>query len=353
MAKRKHNSKSGVSHRAKKRKKVQTAQEDTNIKTVKCALQKRCKNEDLYNRIQLDVSEMSALAVEASIFINYDLSRRFANGEFPDEKIPFGRYFRALLRTNADNFHLEFPDYHAIRPNNLGFYDGSIRNNIIQDQINQYETAFHNNLKLHAWDRLRRFFKYVTSDQTEIDYRDAINDTLHYLFYHEDDEHYRQPHQLLLDLLELNLDWDGAQLYDIDDPNEYHRHVYLFHNLQRVNETERLKNFELIPQPHFGSKHIQYDTQQLFELLRHMRLIRPSDEITPEMRLKKNWFRDFVQQNEYCKKQMWTSFFKVPETCTNKFRYSLKTDGVAVSFSMSKKVKQPNQLSSDDQEKRT
>lgn len=323
------------------------AESDLNLSTVKCALRKRCKNQILFDRINDDVREMSALAVEASRYFHFIQMRNFRDGEFPQEPIDFAHYFYSLLDKNIDNSEHRAldPEYRALRPN-IPFYNNSFRSNVMTDLVTQYRTVFKNNLKMHAYSRMRKFFKslVITEDDevVEIEYSD-IRNTLNYLFIEESDA---QPEQYLLDAMVEHLQWDGRRLFDIDT-ERYYRHIKLFYMLQRYNEANNFKNFKLIPQYSHGSLHIRYDTQAMFTVLTHLKLFQP-ENVPRKMKKKKNGLRDYVQQNDVERKRMWFSHFKIPQTKNKTFGFSLQTDGVAVSFCMHKKAPK-TELFTDDQ----
>lgn len=327
--------------------------------TVKCALKKRCLNDRLFQRIQEDVAEMSKLAVEASRYAHFDLMRKWRNGNFPRRKIDFSHFFKALLEQNRDTLD---PEYAEIR-GNLPFYNNSHRINLMNHLIKQLKTAFTNNIKMHAYNRLRKFFKtFITVNRRgeAVHFEnDVIKNTLKFLFNEETDA---LPNQTLLELLRNYLGWNGQTLFDVYT-DKYYRHVELFYRLQRYNEQHRYKNFRLIPQFAYGSLHIRYDTQAMFEVLRSLKLIKPDAKLKSEQkeinrkirefnktipekqkhlrkRINNEWSRDYIQNNEHARREMW-SFFKFPETDNKLFNFSIQTDGVAVSFSMVKLKIQP------------
>lgn len=340
--------------------------DEQDLSTVKCALRKRCKNEEVYNAIQEDVTMISSLAVEASRYIHFMLSAYFSNDIFDintifppsakrvrraqqlqrqvEEKIDFGYYFYALLPKYADQLH---PVYREMR-GNLPLYDISHRSNLMIDVIKQFKTSIRNNIVVHAWTRIKKFFLHFgyeneNGEFVKFKYAD-IRSTLFYLFYRETDE---VPREDLLQSLEQDLQWNrNERLFDIDIGDNYFKHIALFYRLQRFNENNRYKNFKLIPLFHFGSLHIQYDTQAMFALLKKLNLLKPPD-VPEEKRKKKNWWRDHIQQNEVEKRKMWLDFFKPPETYKKKFNFSLRTDGVAVSFSMRKPADKTSQWSNN------
>lgn len=313
---------------------------------MKCALKKYCLSDKLYERIQKDVLEMSAMAVEASRYIHWDLMRKFNDGIFPQQKIDFSYYFKALCHQDRVIYVLD-PEYSQLR-GDLPLYDCSIRSNIREHLINQYDTVFNNNLKTHAFNRLRKFFAKFgrLNDQGQFinfKYND-MRDTLGYLFYYETDS---VPDPQLLQLMTDNLGWNGEKLHDIDSDRNY-KHIEIFYRLQRFNETNRFKNFKLIPQFHFGAIHIRYDTQAMFHVLNSMKLIKKgSEDVSNEQKKKSNWRRDYYQNNENARRRMWLSVFKPPETNKKKFNYSICTDGVAVSFAMEIENKKPQVANSD------
>lgn len=352
------------------------AEETTNTVTVKCALRKRCLNEDVYKAIQEDVTMMSSLAVEASRYIHFMLSLYFYNDIFDineifplseqqqrqranraakraqlgqppkqEKQINFGYYFYSLLPKYA---HRIDQVYRELR-GDLPLYDNSHRSNILIHLVTTYETVFRTNIVTHAWKRLRKFFlkfTYTNDNGEEVHYKTAdIRSTMEYLFYRVTDS---VPQEALLQLLETHLQWNRQnRLFDINDGEQYFKHIELFYRLQRFNETNRHKNFKLIPQFKFGAIHIRYDTQGMFDLLKKKNLLKPPDVSDEKKKANPKWWRDHIQQNADEKKKMWFQFFKPPETRNKKFNFSLQTDGVAVSFSMHKPNEKPLEWSKD------
>lgn len=294
-----------------KRKADDTGQID-NVETVvvKRGLRSTCKNEDIYQKIQKDVKEMSSLIVESSIYIHWTLMKRWRTGDF--NAINFLHCYYPLMVKKKSQYLLD-PDYEILR-GPLPLYDSSYRSNIFVDSANQYEVIFHNNIWMHGYNRLRRYFKF------EPDKKKVYN-TLAYLF---NTKGANEPDEELLARMRNDLKWNGEKLDKLQNKKLFWPSIELFYNLQRYNERNNLKNFALIPIFNHGLKHIRYDSFAFYYLLSSIKLF-------------KGAWKTFDRDTE------WRKYFKFPETCTKKFNYSLQTDGVAVSFSMKKpKIETPN-----------
>lgn len=144
-----------------------------------------------------------------------------------------------------------------------------------------------------------------------------------------------------------HLNWNGVdKFYDLGtkECKTYYKHIEIFYRLQRFNERHRYKNFKLIPKFHHGCLHIQYDSQAIYGTLKKLKLVKKPN-ISAEERKKNNWERDYYQKHQ---DELWKPFFKIPETKKKKFRGSIKTDGVAISFSMCNENAQTNNDISED-----
>lgn len=284
--------------------------ENFEIVVVKRGLHSVCKNDTVYNRIQEDVREMSSLIVESSIYIHYVLMKRWKDENF--ESLNFLDLFYHLMQKKKAKYTIDY-EYEKLRIT-MPLYDSSYRPNIYRDACNQYETIFHNNMWMHSYNRLRRYFKFETD-------RKRVYKTLSYLFSSNSKE---IPDEELLNRMRIDLDWNGEKFDKIQNKKLYWSSMKLFYNLQRYNERNNLKNFALIPIFKHGLKHIRYDSTGLYYMLCNLKLFKGS-------------IKTFERDTE------WRKYFKFPETRTKQFNYSLQTDGVAVSFSM-KKPKIENQI---------
>lgn len=286
-----------------KRKEPNTDNENFEIVVVKRALHSVCKNERVFGQIQKDVQEMSSLFVEVSRYIHFSLKKQWKSGNF--EPVRFLSFYYHLMKKKKAKYALD-QEYEKLRKT-LPLYDSSYRSNLFRASANQYEVIFHNNIWMHAYNRLRKFFKFEP-DKKKV-YR-----TLSYLFQAKSEE---IPDTGLLQVLKEKLSWNGQKLDQIKNRKLFWSCLPLFYNLQRYNEKNNLKNFALIPILKHGCHHIQYDSFAFYQLLCGIKLY-------------KGAWPTFQRDQE------WRKHFKLSETVTKKFNYSLQTDGVAVSFSMKK-----------------
>lgn len=278
--------------------------ESVEIIVVKRCLRLICHNDIIFAKIQQDVREMSSLIVEASVYIHYSLMKRWENGNF--DQVNFLDYYYPLMKTKRSKYIIDH-DYAALREI-MPLYDSSFRSNLFVDSSNQYAVIFHNNIWMHAYNRLRRFFKEFEKDNSKI-YK-----TLSYLF---EKNSTKTPDELLLDKLKTILHWNEEKFDKIKLKSKYWDYIPLFYNLQRYNETNKLKNFSLIPIFKHGMHHIRYDSFA-YECLLSSVGIRTLNRSTFDRDLE------------------WRKYFTFPETNTKKFNYSMQTDGVSISFSMSR-----------------
>lgn len=241
----------------------------TSITSVKCGLRTRIRSQVLFDGILDDVREMSALAVETSLYIMFKLQRQWERGEFPTSKIKFLPYFYHVLHNNKEKYKID-PNYVKVR-GSIGYYDGSARTNIFTQLSKVYETNFINNIIVHGYKRLRAYL-YRKGHDSETVYR-----TLDKLF------NPRSTHDAndacLNDLAEIG--YNGGGFYDLK--TNYFKYIEIFYRLQRSIEDHNINQhlngqrnfkrvFTLIPLFHHGLKHIQYDTRALWELAKKLKI---------------------------------------------------------------------------------
>lgn len=142
---------------------------------VKRGFRSVCKSDDIYNKIQKDVKEMSSLIIESSVYIHFALKKRGRAGDFAP--IKFLHYYYPLILKKKSQYILD-PDYEKLR-GSLLLYDSAYRSNIFVDSANQYEVIFHNNIWMHGYNRLRRYFKFEPDKK-------KVYKTLAYLFNTQD-----------------------------------------------------------------------------------------------------------------------------------------------------------------------
>lgn len=282
------------------------------ISTIKCALNSICKDDQIYQQIQSDVAEMSGLFCEASIYINFVLYKNWNNGIFSKSLYDCLKCFYHLMSKNSIKYEID-ADYKKLRLLKFSsyIYDSSRRQNIFVTQANLYETNFHNNLFVHAYKRIRRFLKQFEKDAK------IVYQTLDTLF---DRKSKFVANENLINLMKIHLNYNGQGFYDLKNKQKYINYIEFFFNLQKYNNLNGLRNFRLVPIYRFGSHHIQYDSKSLFELLR---------------RFKKISCKFAEMSNDE-----WHKWFDLKkfERFNKTFGFSLKTDGMSVSLSMSKFV---------------
>lgn len=77
------------------KRKAKEGQKEINITTVKCGLWKKCNNPIVFEQIKKDVVEMSQYVVEASIYINLVLYKKWDAGIFPTKPYELLDFFYA------------------------------------------------------------------------------------------------------------------------------------------------------------------------------------------------------------------------------------------------------------------
>lgn len=138
--------------------------------------------------------------------------------------------------------------------------------------------------------------------------------TLSYLF---ETNSTKIPDGELLKKLQTELQWNGEKFTDLKLQSKYWKSLYLFYNLQRYNECNNYKNFALVPLFKHGMHHIRYDSFAFYNALCSLKLYSGP-------------WKTFERDKQ------WRIHFKFPETANKCFNYSMQTDSVSVSFSMSK-----------------
>lgn len=299
-----------------KRKKEASSNEfQVETRTIKCALKNRCLNEKVYEKIQKDVEELSNLFIELTLYIKDVLTRQFNNNQYLDQPINALDFIYELMHDSLAKYVI---DQHYVdrRANyNMPAHSKKYRGNTIVFMATQYETGFHNNLWMHARSRLKKFFMFFEED------KDIINTTLNAILYRNSDD---VPDEVLIGHMILFLDYDEENLYDIEDKRYYFKYVKLFYQLQRFNDENNLKNFAIFPIGKHGRHHVRYDSNAFMYLLASIGL-------------------GTTVKNQFDKTIKWPEYFdyRKLETGKKKFDYSITTDGVAVSFTMSVETRKP------------
>jgi hypothetical protein len=122
------------------------------------------------------------LAREASLYIYFDLMTQLTDNCFNKRKIKFDKYFMDLVRIvgrKTTKRHFATAEYEALRNRfQLDQYNCSFRSNLIQGLAHTYETAFTNNLWMHAYNRVRNFIKKSNAEND----KKILYQNMNYLF---------------------------------------------------------------------------------------------------------------------------------------------------------------------------
>ena len=254
------------------KRKINDSNKEQKLTVIKTFFSKSfCKDEKVYNAIQEHVLEMSTFFVEYSYYFQYIAYTHLHQGTWNDfitsSKNIFMDLFYHLKQKSKDKYQLN-TDYELLRiKNNLSKYNVVCSNSMIF-LATQYETILKNNIFMHAYNRIRKFFKNHTKQESDIYTPTIIYKTLDVLF---NKKSTNKANEYLLQLLKTILHFDMDNFYDIEQkPLKY---IPLFFNLQKYNENRNLKNFTLIPQIKSGRKYIRYDSCAFFTLLASLKLL--------------------------------------------------------------------------------
>ena len=213
------------------------------ITNQKCFFNKFCKYQAIYDAINKQVIEMSNFVIEASIYCHYKLNTYLLQGKV-DVLLQSSRFildmFYELKQKSKAKYQLE-PDYEFIRNDyNLNKYK-VVCGNSMNFLATQYETILKNNIWMHAYSRIRKFFKNATKVDTHVYTPTVIYQTLDTLF-NKKSQH--STNEYLIELLKNELQFDIGNFHDIEKyPLKY---IPLFYNLQKYNELNNINPFKFI-----------------------------------------------------------------------------------------------------------
>lgn len=131
---------------------------------IKCGLRQFCTNDDIFRIIQDDVTVVSSMMIEASIYINFLYHQGNIDGT-NDEKPPsYLDYFyplkvpkgRQAASAAMDPIYQDFRGMY-----NLQLYEATGRSYLIHAAAKQYEICVKNNVTMHMQKRIKRYFKKV------------------------------------------------------------------------------------------------------------------------------------------------------------------------------------------------
>jgi len=129
---------------------------ETESLTVKCGLNKFAKrNHILISKITEDVLEISSLMIESSILFNYYYYKLCqSESNLVNQKPSVLDFFYQLKGTRT----LE-EEYRQLRPDANKLYNGRHRSYLIQNATKTFETNIKNNIIVHMYSRVKRYFK--------------------------------------------------------------------------------------------------------------------------------------------------------------------------------------------------
>lgn len=280
---------------------------------VKSGLKGFCKNSKLLEKIEQDVLELSDWMVEASIYIHYVYMGQLEVNPHQTiiTKPKFIDYFYHLKADSKAKYEI-LSEYNELRCSaRLQKYDGSYRSNLFISAANSYETCAMNNITVHMYSRVRKFFKSCAKETPSYE-------TLDWLFTKKSK---KLPDPMLIQHLKDKLQFTG-NFHDLKQ--KWFTYIPFLYRLQRHFETIEHKNFRLLPIFSHGRKHIRYDSFAFYQLLASMKLTTKDFSSWPK----------FQPHRE----AIWEVFFDYRkfETARHKFGFSFTTDGVTASLYMSR-----------------
>lgn len=294
------------------------------VQSIKAGLFSKCKNEKVFDKIQEDVCMISRWTVEASIYIHFRLNRDFENGIFPKKKIKFSQYFNELKFNHTAATRKRFkvdPEYGFLRKEfKLSDYDS--KQNLYVFAQRQYEAAFKTNIKTHAYKHVGKFLSVVqrrilnknpTNPKEKYDLFCDRRNVLDYTF------NGKNLKKCDADLLNQMREFGFEKPFKLT-LSTYFRPLKLLYNIQRYNEANEIKNFNIMPIFKHGRNHVRYDNRGMWELLKSVDL---SDKKFEEFDRNTEWAKYF----DYKSLERKPGLFK-----THHFDWSIATDGVAVTF---------------------
>lgn len=301
------------------------AKKKVELFTIKLGLDSFLRNYPvLFEKIQLDVLEMSQFARETSIYIQYYYLRRYQNmknketyAKLFEKKPKFLHFFYHLKdKSSPKKFQID-PEYNKLRKTySLPLYDGSNRGHLFVSLANLYETIFQKNVTAHMYARVLEFFHrfYPVTDASEP--KQNFYETLNTMFNSRSTRKANPQHLLF---------W-REQFPSItnfhDLRKKWFHYIPFLIELQEKFVTVCQKPFTVFPTFRAGRLHVHYDTFALFQLLSSVKLLPKGVSSYPE----------FLPQNQEC----WSKFFNFQrvETKQHKYAHSFTTDGVSVCLHM-------------------
>lgn len=301
--------------------------------TITCSISSFIKNDNIKKSINKYVEIMSRMTIAASLNIYYDIYDLLKNGkghEHFKKKPVFSKYFYQLLEKTSSK--MDSPINHSFKQmlNECQLmFDRVQFGNLIKYGETSYSTALANNIKMHAYKRVKKCLQNIVKieniEKTKKASKKAVLSTIQYLFKKDFNE--EDAHPILLkrfrDITDSNKRFTGYKQY-------WYMFIPIFYKIQIWNDNNNLKNFKLLPIFHHKRHHINIDKETLYFILRdafadkfkeEFNAKNLTEKIVPEQLFKHFEFKKFEKVNKG----------KI-------FQQSFKTDGVSVKVFMSRRT---------------
>lgn len=252
------------------------------LKTVKTGLRSfivdQESRERIISKIREDVTEVSMMAYETSLLIFHDLLTRLKTEEYI-RHISFRNYFAMLRKDSKHDMPQDYLDLRRAYPS-LELYNNAHKGHLYDYQADSYETAFKNNIWMHAYARVKALLRKLLEEiRGEKPTGKELYEILNFLFEepeknaskrkkrNENMTEYKLAEDLEKGLGEVFPSFHFYRGCFSDVNKEPISHLLFFYKLQCVNEMRNWKNFQLIPLIKCGLRHIQYDMCTFYSLL--------------------------------------------------------------------------------------
>jgi len=242
---------------------------DVTAYTVQVGFGKFCRDRELRQRVAADVFEVSALAVEASIYVHFHYTKLLHSAgdvmptAFTQNHLLDFYYHLQGKRQRMERVPLD-EEYFAVRER-AGLrrhYDGKHRSFLIQSIAVQHETAMKNCVCVHLFDRITRYLYARHERETP---RWAWKCRVYEELFSRDLQTVRSSE--IVEMLEsFGLPADHRGFSDAEH-NWWHL-VPFSHGLATWFERNGMRSFSVFPVFRPGPKHLRYNAMALFELLR-------------------------------------------------------------------------------------
>ncbi|CAO1376712.1 unnamed protein product [Diamesa hyperborea] len=319
------------------------------ITTIKSGLLTFAKNSKIYNKIQLDVEEMSVLSYEAAIYISFDVMKKLEEKNVISPKINFLDYFYPLFKDQmkGDKYVIS-SEYNNFRNDyNLRKYTKKLRSNLFVGMANQYTTIFENNIWMHAYSRVRTFLKRTNKPKkpsAEPSTESSAEPSAESSTEPSTEPSNKDIYLALLYLFDVNPDndlpstvvvptnWVQGHFANLKEKNNLYKSLNDFYFIWSTNKINKWKNFRLTPLFRLGRLHFSYDTVALYQLL-------CSIEECPKTESPKTGRMINMTAIQFQSSVVYSDYFNLKKN--KKYSGSFSTDGVSVSVRYLREQKEP------------